>query len=628
MPAEKEIRKLAAIMHADVKGYSLLMGEDESFTVRTLTECRKVFSDNIEKHRGRLVNAPGDSILSEFPSVVSAVQCAVEIQEQLIVKNADLPDNRKMQFRIGVNLGDVIESGDAIYGDGVNIAARIEALAEPGGVSISRTVFNHAHKKLKYGYEYLGEQQVKNIADPVQVYKLLTAPEDMGKLIGEPEPKLQSSKRLYVAAITALIVLFSWAIWNYYSRPPKFEPALVENMAFPLPDKPSIAVLPFDNLSGDPEQDYLTDGITENIIMSLSKSPNMFVIARNSTFTYKGMPIKAQQVAEELGVRFILEGSVQRSGDRLRITAQLIDSIEGYHLWAERYDRKLKDIFAVQDEITMKIVTALRVELTIGEDARLGAKSTDNLEAYLKMMEAGKYSGRLSKDSNLLARKIYKEAIALDSKYAEAYVMLAWTHLHDAGYDWTESRTASLKLAQEIAQKALTLDDSLPGAYLVLSGIHLRKREIKETIALREKAVSLNPNSSDSTALLAVACTFGGRYVEAIELFKKAIRLNPIPPNWYLHYLGATYRVIGNYEKAIEKFKKVIIRDPDFWLSHWDLAVSYGLLDREEEAQASVAELLRIRPKFSIAKVRQSLYIDEAGKQRCFEVLRKAGLPD
>ena len=302
MAENADHRKLAAILCADVKGYSKLMGEDESYTVGALKECRKLFAENIQNHGGRVVNAPGDSILAEFPSVVSAVQCAVEIQNQLNDRNAELPDNRKMVFRIGINLGDVIQSEDAIYGDGVNIAARIEAMAEPGGVSISRTVFNQVRNKLPFGYEYQGEHQVKNITNPVKVYKLLTAPEDAGKLVGL-EPKVSAGKWIWPTVVVAAIIL---ALIGYHVYQEivgtKIEPASVEKMAYDLPEKPSIAVLPFVNMSGDPEQEYFSDGFTEHIITSLSKVPYLFVIARNSTFAYKGKAVKINQIAEELGV--------------------------------------------------------------------------------------------------------------------------------------------------------------------------------------------------------------------------------------------------------------------------------------------------------------------------------------
>jgi len=316
-------------------------------------------------------SSPGDAIMAQFVSVVDAVKCAVEIQDKMEKANAEASEDRKMQFRIGINLGDVIENGDRIYGDGVNIAARIETLAEPGGVSISRNVFNNVHNKLKFGYEYQGEHQVKNISEPVKVYTVLTAPEYAGQSIGEPKAPKRLSKQSYISILVVLALVAAAAIWQLYPRAPEIEPASVDKMAYPLPDKPSIAVLPFDNMSGDPEQEYFSDGITEDIITTLSKTDRLFVIARNSTFTYKDKPVKVKQVAEELGVRYVLEGSVRKSEDQVRITAQLIDAVAGHHLWAERYDRDLKDIFALQDEITLKIVTALQIKLIVGDQARM-----------------------------------------------------------------------------------------------------------------------------------------------------------------------------------------------------------------------------------------------------------------
>jgi len=348
-------RKLIAILCADVKGYSRMMGEDEVGTFHTLSTYLEIINTIIEEHRGRVFSSPGDAVLAQFASVVDAVQCAAEIQKNIEAKNADVPEDKKMQFRIGVNLGDVIHDGEQVYGDGVNIAARIETLAEPGGVSISQYVYNHAHKKLKFGYEYQGEHQVKNIAEPVEVYKVLTAPEYAGQLIRETKTTKRSLKTNTIAIFAILAVVAGAVIWQFYPRTPDIEPASVEKMAYPLPDKPSIAVLPFDNMSNNPDQEYFADGISENIISALSHIPGMFVIARNSTFTYKGKPVKVQQVSEELGVRYVLEGSVQQSGDQIRVTAQLVDATTGHHLWSERYDRELKDLFDLQDEITLKI---------------------------------------------------------------------------------------------------------------------------------------------------------------------------------------------------------------------------------------------------------------------------------
>jgi len=332
--------------------------------------------------------------------VVDAVECAVEIQQKIETKNADVPEDQKMRFRIGVNLGDVIEKEEQIYGDGVNIAARIETLAEPGGVSISRTVYDHAHKKLKFGYEYQGEHQVKNITEPVSVYKVLTAPEHAGQLIGEPKAPKRLSKQTYISIFVVLAVIATAAIWHFYPSATETELASEDKMALPLPDKPSIAVLPFDNLSGDAEQEYLADGITENIITALSKIPEMLVIARNSAFTYKDKPIKIQQVGQDLGVRFVLEGSIRKADNRVRITGQLIDATTGHHLWAEQYDRDLEDLFAVQDEITMHIASALQVELTDGEQAQVRHRSTNNLQAWGYAVKGYSLYERITKDDN------------------------------------------------------------------------------------------------------------------------------------------------------------------------------------------------------------------------------------
>jgi adenylate cyclase len=447
---------------------------------------------------------------------------------------------------------------------------------------------------------------------------------------GKPKEKklaLKRQRQILVGAVAVLVLIVAVGIWQFYMRRPSVEPASVEKMAYPLPDKPSVAVLPFTNMSGDPKQEYFSDAITENIITALSKIHNLFVIARNSTFTYKGKAVKIQQIAEELGVRYVLEGSVQKTEDRIRITAQLIDAIKGTHLWAERYDRDLKDIFALQDEITKKIITSLHVKLTMGWDARNIGQTTDNLEAYLKALEGEKLYHRFNKDSNILARQKLKEAIALDANYLAAYAYLAWTHLLDAAFGWTKSRNKSLEAAKKLAQKALALDDSYAGGYMALSSVHLQKGEVKEAVALRQKGVALSPNSANYRSLLGIALLFeGGRTEEAIKEFKMANRLDPFPPNQILHYTGVAYRVNGEYEKAIEFFIKAIKNEPDYWLSHFGLTACYGLLGREEEARASAAEVLRIRPNFYIKKV-YTPYRDKADKERTIEVLRKAGLP-
>jgi adenylate cyclase len=373
---EKFERKLSAILSADVKGYSRLMRADEDETVRTLTAYRRAIAKLVGQYRGRVVDSPGDNVLTEFGSGLDAVNCAVEIQRELAERNEELPPERRMEFRIGVNSGDVIQEGERIYGDGVNIAARVEGLAEGGGICISGTVYDSIEGKLGLEFEYLGEHEVKNIDKPIRVYRILSFPGAAAYRVAKAKKAVSKTWRnAILVAIAVIAVGAAVAAWHFHFRPPPIEAASVDKMAFPLPDKPSIAVLPFDNLTGDPQQEYFSDGMTEEIITALSKVPYLFVIARNSTFSYKGKPVKIRQVAEELGVRYVLEGSVRRAGDRVRVTAQLIDAIKGHHLWAERYDRELKETFALQDEITRKILVALEVRLTEGEQPPRTAKS-------------------------------------------------------------------------------------------------------------------------------------------------------------------------------------------------------------------------------------------------------------
>ncbi len=418
MSPEKFKRKLAAILSADVKGYSRLMGSDEESTVHTLKAYREVMASSIQHHRGRVIDTVGDSVLADFASVVDAVQCGVEIQQVLRAKNALLSEDRRMEFRIGINLGEVIEEGDTIYGDGVNIAARLEGMAEAGGICISESAYQQIKNKLPLRYDYLGEHEVKNIAEPVRVYRAQVEPGAVPSKLSK-EKKL-AQKRLSKAAlgiIAVIVIAGAVILYQFVLRPSssKTEVASKEKMAFPLPDVPSIAVLPFVNMSKDPDQEFLCDAMTEEIISALSKVPRLFVIARNSTFTYKGKPVKVKQVSEELGVRYVLEGSFQRSGDNVRINAQLIDALKGDHPWAESYDRHLKDRFAVQDEITLKIVKAMQMKLTEGESALLTEKwpCSENLQCYLKYLEAGKYWLQRSPESAYIARRKAQEVLAL-----------------------------------------------------------------------------------------------------------------------------------------------------------------------------------------------------------------------
>ena len=622
-------RKLTAILSADAVGYSRLMAEDEAATVKTIAAYREIMTSLIKQHRGRVVDSPGDNVLAEFSSVVDAVQCAVAVQNEIQTRNAELAKYRRMEFRIGINLGDVIDEDDRIYGDGVNIAARLESLADPGGICVSKTAFDQIETKLPLGYEYLGEQSVKNIPKPVGAYRVLMKPDAAGKVIGEKRFLGRYSRRTAMAAIIILVIVAGGLIgWNIYlQQSKKVEPASVDKIAYPLPDKPSIAVLPFDNMSDDPKQEYFSDGITENIIMALSKTPKLFVIARNSSFTYKDKPVKVQQVAEELGVRCILEGSVQKTDNRVRITAQLIDALDGKHLWAERYDRNLSDIFAIQDELTIKIISALQVKLTEGESS-LGV-GTDNIDAYLKYLQARKQGQKLSKENNALRIKLAEEAIALDPEYADAYLEIGSAHLTDIWYSSSDLSKQLLEQAELNVKKAISLRADHAEARALLGHIYLFKRQFDEAIAEGERAVAMAPNSAPVHAWLAFSLECVGRPEEALSLFEKAMRFSPISDSWYLAMLGYCYFDMGQYEEAISAFKRFLDLSPGEPLTIASLAATYSMLGREEEARAAVAEVLRIDPKFSVeAQRKKSLYKNPEDVKNLYGAQLKAGLPE
>jgi len=638
MTTQEVKRKLAAILSADVKGYSRLMGEDEESTLRTLNAYKEVMRSLIQQHRGRVVGTAGDSVLAEFGSVVDAVQCAVEIQQVLRAKNAVVPENRRMEFRIGINLGDVIEEGDSIYGDGVNIAARLEGLAEAGGICISESAYQQIENKLPLRYDYLGEHQVKNIVKPVRVYKAQIEWEAVSSKLGKEEKPPQKRLLKAALAIIAVVVIAGLiALYQFVLRPSlsKTEVASKEKMAFPLPDVPSIAVLPFVNMSGDPKQEFLCDGMTEEIITALTKVPNLFVIARNSTFTYKEKPVKAKQVSEELGVRYVLEGSFQRSGDRVRVTAQLIDALTGNHLWAERYERDLKDIFALQDEITIKVLTGVQVKL-VGGDVSNAEKFSEKyyrgkqgLDCYLKLAQARGYRMRNNIADNNTARRMAEEAISMCPENPMGYVQLSWTYFWDYSMGNTKSPRETFDKAMELAQKAVAMDDSMAYCHAFLGVLYTNKREYDKGIAEGERAVALNPGGVSELICYGASLVFAGKPEEAIPVLQKAIRLAPTGINDSYRTFGIALRKTGRSEEAVSAFKKGIQVAPNDIFAHIQLAATYGMMGREKEARAEVAEVLRINPKFSLGQWEKSIGAmdkDQSEIDKVVDALRKAGL--
>jgi adenylate cyclase len=630
MTADKIKRKLTAILSADVKGYSRLMGEDEELTLRTLNAYKEVMGSLIQQYRGRVVSSARDSVLAEFTSVVDAVQCGVEIQQVLRARNALMPETRRMEFRIGINLGDVIEEGDSIYGDGVNIAARLEGLADAGGICISESAYQQIENKLPLKFQYVGQHQVKNIAKPVRVYKAQIEPEAaLSKLVEEKKPVGKQLSKAALAIVAVVVIAGAVILYQFVLRPshPRTEVASKEKMAFPLPDEPSIAVLPFVNMSKDPEQEFLCDGMTEDIITALSKVPGLFVIARNSTFTFKGKPVEVKQVSEKLGVRYVLEGSLQRSGDRVRVTAQLIDALTGNHLWAESYDRDLKDIFALQDEITTKILAGVQVKVTGQEISSKHFKGKQGLDCYLKLCEAQAYYTRWNIPDNNLARRLIEEAIAMCPENPVSYFYLGWVYDHDYRLGNTKSPRETLEKAIELAQKALAMDDSMSGAHALLCTLYGLKREYDKAIAEGERAVALSPGGTTALVNYAGCLNLVGRPEEAIPLFQKAIRLNPVGPSFLYRDFGTALKGAGRLDEAVSAYKKAIQLAPDNTTAHIGLVVTYITMGREKEAHAEAAEVLRINPKFSVDYVAKTLaFKDQSVNDRVVAALRKAGL--
>ena len=579
-------RRLAAILAVDVVGYSRLMAVNETGTLAALKAHRKELVDpKIAEHGGRIVKLMGDGALVEFASAVDAVECAVAIQRGMVERNAGDPEDRRIVFRVGINLGDIIIDGDDIYGDGVNIAARLEALAEPGGICISRSTRDQIRDKLEFALEDLGDQTVKNIVRPVRVF------------------------RVAVGASTRAIA--------------------GEKPAFPQPERLSIAVLPFQNMSGDPEQEYFADGISEDIITALSKIPKLFVIARNSSFTFKGKAVHVPEVSKKLGVRYVLEGSVRKSGNRVRITSQLIDGVTGGHIWAERFDRELTDIFAVQDEVTQEIVSALALNLTESEQKRLVIEYTDNPEAYDCFLRGREQWWRLVKDSNIQARELLQRAVELDPKFAPAYAFLAAAHLHDYVNLWSESPARSLERAHELAQQAVVLDERYPYAHWALSISYMWMRRLDEAISEAERAISLDPNFALGHDSLGLTLCYAGRSEEALACFDRGMALDPYYPDIYLHFLAQAHFQLGRFEEAIGVLKRRIIRNPDTDISRVLLAASYGHLGRIDEAQAEWKEVFRVNPDYSLDHRRNILpYKNPADFELIVDGLRKAGLVD
>lgn len=585
-----ENRKLAAILAADVVGYSRLASEDED---RTLARLRALRSDLIDPtiavHNGRVIKRTGDGALVEFRSVVDAVRCAIEVQNSMVERNAGVQQDRRIEFRIGIHLGDVVEESDGdLMGDGVNIASRLEGIAAPGAICLSEDAYRQVRVRLDLSVSDLGITQLKNIAEPIRIYSLQ---------VGAAAP-----------AVTAGVV----------ARAPAA-----------LPPELSIAVLPFVNMSGDVEQEYFADGISEDIITALSKLAQLFVIARNSSFTFKGRSVNVQEVGHSLNVRYVLEGSVRKSGNRVRITAQLIDATTGGHQWAERFDRDLTDIFAVQDDVTQQIVGALELKLTAGDKQRLATEQTQNLEAYDCFLRGREQMLRLTREQNIQGRQLLQRAIDLDPSFAPAHAFLAVSHGLAYVNQWSQSPSKSLEQAIEAATRAVALDDRYPYAHWALGVINLYLRRLDVAIREAECVIALAPNLVEGHESLGNALHYAGRSEEALVCFERAMALNPYYSDIFLHFHAQAMFQLGRYEEAVVILKRRLVRNPATDISRVLLAASYGHLGRLAEARGEWEQVFRINPDYSLEHRRKVLpYKNPADFERIVDGLRKAGLTE
>jgi adenylate cyclase len=626
MAEERAERRLAAIFAADVVSYSRLMGEDEEGTLSTLnSHLRELIEPRITEHKGRIVKTTGDGLLVEFASVVDAVHCAVSMQEGMTERNTDTPENRKIEFRIGINVGDVIIQDDDVYGDGVNVAARLEGLAQPNGICVSRTARDQVRDKLSYGYglEDMGEVEVKNIARPVRVFRILRDAENADKSVAKSTRSIGKQWSVSIATVLVLIAVTGGVMW-WQPWVTGIAPVSVEQMRFPLPNKPSIAVLPFANLSADRKQEYFSDGITNDIITDLSKFSSLYVSASNTVFTYKGKPAKVQDVSREIGVRYVLEGSVQQSGGRVRINVQLTDATAGKHLWSERYDRDMKDLFTLQDEIVQTIVSALAIKVSAAERERAMRKDTDSLQAYDYLLRGWQHLSRTTRSANLEAKEMFLKAIELDSRYALAYVGLGWTYRRSVGHGWTEFPDKALDRAHDLAQKALSLKES-SAAHRLLGYVYLIRAKYDHASREIKRAIELNPNDWESRAIQGSVMLYIGQLDEALRAFEAASRFNPNMEPDRAFELGLAYYLKGRYSDAIKILEQNLSRNPDHVISHIPMAAAFAQLDRSKEAEREAASVRRTHPFFDIASFGTRFRNPEA-RASIADGLRKAGL--
>src|SRR5215469_15142792 len=583
-------RKLAAILHADVAGFSRLMGADEAGTHQALNKLRSAVDPLIAAHGGRIVGTAGDSLLADFSSVVDALSCAVEMQRALRAINDPIPPERRLELRIGVNLGDVIVDGDNIFGDGVNIAARLEALAEPGTVCISQTVYDHVRNKLDLDYHPLGSHRVKNIAQPVRAYAVGVA---------TAVPRRRGSWRpLVIAAGAAGLLAAGFAVWALYLGVGRemlglgvaSEPIEVASLVAPsrLAGRPSVAVLPFENLSGDPNQEFFSNGITEDVITALGRFSNLLVIAKSASFQFKGQNVAPAEIGRRLGARYLLEGSVRRAGDRVRVNAELSEAATGRNIWSQVYDAEVKDIFAVQEDIARQVVGAAAVKLTHFERERTLSKPTDSLAAYEAVLLGRDIFSNASREKNYEAQKLFEHAIDLDPNYAAAYAALGGAYYEAVVSGWSEFREQDLARAETLAQKALALDPATTGGYRVLAFVNNFKKRYDLALGQIDRALEINPNDAESYQVRGAVLVYAGRASEAINWLEAGLRFDREHIN-IARNLCTAYYLVGNYDEAVRSCDRANSRSPGRSIqttTHPVLAAAYAEMGRSQDAEA------------------------------------------
>ncbi len=628
MASSRLAGKLAVILHADVVGSTELVHRDEQTAHARIRDTFVRFGDVISRYRGQVRELRGDALLAEFERASDAVIATLAFQAQQSAANASLDDDIRPVVRVGIALGEVVIADDTITGAGVVLAQRLEQVAEPGGLCITQAVREALPQRLPFVLENLGELELKGFDHAVGAFRVRLRD---GATVPEPEAPERRTPVTMVArfALAAILLLaFGVAAWAFIEWLPRDDRA-VPPAAQMQADKPSIAVLPFSNLSGDPEQDYFADGITEDLTTDLSRLSGLFVVARNSAFAYKGRSVDVRTVAEELGVRYVLEGSVRRAGDRIRINAQLIDADSGGHLWAERFDGQLADVFALQDDVNRKIVAALEVSLTPADEQRFDRVETSSPEAYDVLLRGVEQYNRFTAETIAEARELFKRATEIDPNYARAFANIALTHATDVNFFWSRNRAESIRAGLEYADIAVELDDSIPQIYLTRSLLYLSQREHEAAFEAAQRTIEVHPNYADGFATLGFISSYSGKFEQGLAAMERARRINPQSTGVYSAISGRILFLMRRYEEALPYLELAVERNPAFDRTHLHLAALYAQLGRLDDAAWSVEEALAINPDVSLSRERrESIYLRQSDIDHYVGALRKAGVPE